>query len=84
MNGLSVNLKSVSSFYLVQADREESLKEAVVDEREFKDYKEALRVMEQSQAPIKYMKFIYDGDEYKLYPIEDSEDFTVIKKSIYN
>lgn len=84
MNGLTVDLKTVSEFYVVQADMDESFKEAMVDEKKFTDYKEAIRALEQSEAPIKYLKFIAGPEEYKLIPIEDSEEFTVLKKPIYN
>lgn len=84
MNGLSVDLKTVSAFYLVQSDKDETIEGAVVDEKKFTDYKEAMRVMEKSEAPVKYLKFIAGSEEYKLYPIEDSDEFTVLKKPIYN
>jgi hypothetical protein len=84
MNGLSVDLKTVSVFYVVQSDMDEAFEEAIVDEKRFTDYKEAMRVLESSEAPVKYLKFISGPDEYKLVPIEDSEEFTVLKKPIYN
>jgi hypothetical protein len=84
MNGVTVDLKTVSAFYLVQSDKEETASDAIVDEKKFTDYKEAMRVLEASQSPIKYLKFIAGAEEYTLYPIEDSEEFTVLKRPIYN
>jgi len=84
MTDFGVDLKTVSAFYVVQADKLETLEDAIVDEKTFKDYKEAFRVLEKSEAPVKFLKFISGSEEYKLIPIEDSEEFTVIKKPIYN
>ena len=84
MTSYGVELKAVSKFYVVQADRQENLDGAVVDEKEFTDYKEAFRVVQASEAPVKYLKFIYGSEEYKMTPIEDSEEYDVVKKPIYN
>lgn len=84
MNGLNVELKAVSKFYVIQADRDEKLEGAIIDEKEFKDHKDALRLISQSEAPVKYLKFIHAENEYRLYPIVDSEDYDVVKTPIYN
>ncbi len=84
MNGLNIDLKRVSSFVVVQADGPETAKETITDEKEFKTYQDAFKVINTSQAPVKYLRFFHDGSEYKLYPIEDSEEFTVIQKPILN
>ena len=84
MNENSVELKTVSKFYLVQADRQENLEGAVIDEKEFTDYKEAFRMVQKSEAPIRYLRFICGSDEYKMYPIEDSDEYDVRKTPVYN
>lgn len=84
MNGLSIDLKNVSLFVVVQADGPETAKETIADEKEFKDWKEAFKAVNSSEAPIKYVRFYHEGGEYKIYPIEDTEEFTVIKNPIMN
>lgn len=84
MNGLSIDLKNVSSFVVVQADGPETAKETISNEKEFKNYQDAFKVVNASEAPVRYLRFYHEGSEYKLYPIEDTEEFTVIKNPIMN
>ena len=81
---LGIDLKSVSKFFVVQADGHETEKETISDEKDFVNLGDALRIMRESQAPVRYLHFNHDGQTYKLYPIEDSEEFRVIKSPIVN
>lgn len=80
--GLSIDLKSVSSFLVVQADGPENYSDTITDEKEFKKLKEALDTVLDSEAPIKYLMFNHGGETYKLKPIEDSGEFNVIRTPI--
>ncbi len=84
MNGLSIDLRGVSSFTLVQADSPEGSETVIIDEKEFTVLGDAMRTLRQSQAPVKYLKFNHSGTTYSLYPIEDSEEFKVVKTPIMN
>jgi len=80
----SMDLKSVSVFSVVQADGPETEKTTITDEKDFNSLEAAIDVLKISEAPIKYLKFNYDGSTYKMYPIEDSEEYTVTKTPILN
>lgn len=84
MNGLSIDLKNISSFVVVQADGPETSKETIADEKEFKNWQDAFKVINKSEAPVKYLRFYHEGNIYKLYPIEDSEEFTITKTPVMN
>jgi len=79
-----MDLKSVSVFSVVQADGPETEKTTITDEKDFNSLEAAIDVLKISEAPIKYFKFNYDGSTYKMYPIEDSEEYTVTKTPILN
>ncbi|HBI01876.1 MAG TPA: hypothetical protein DDY18_09675 [Flavobacterium sp.] len=79
-----MDLKSVSVFSVVQADGPETEKTTITDEKDFNSLEAAIDVLKISEAPIKYLKFNYDGSTYKMYPIEDSEEYTVTKTPILN
>lgn len=84
MEYAGVELKAVSKFYVVQADRSDGSVDTIIEEKVFTDYKEAFRVVQESEAPVRYLTFIYGSEEYKMTPIEDSEEYDVVKKPIYN
>ena len=84
MNGLSIELSRISSFTVVQADGPEILKATVVDEKEVKVWSEAIEIIRKSEAPVKYLRFMHGGEVYKLYPIEDSDEFRVVINPILN
>lgn len=75
---LKINLKSVSKFFVVQSTGSAEF-EPISDEKEFSSLTEALTIIRISQAPVVWLEFNHDGDSYKLYPIKESQDFTVIK-----
>lgn len=79
-----MDLKSVSVFSVVQADGPETEKNTITDEKDFNSLEAAIDVLKISEAPIKYLKFNYEGSTYKMYPIEDSEEYTVTKSPILN
>ena len=79
-----MDLKSVSVFSVVQADGPETEKTTITDEKDFNSLEAAIDVLKISEAPIKYLKFNYDGSTYKMYPIEDSEEYTVTNTPILN
>ena len=84
IGGLSLDLRSVSSFILVQADSPEGSESVIIDEKEFTILGDAMRMLRKSEAPVKYLKFNHSGVSYTLYPIEDSEEFKVVKAPILN
>lgn len=79
-----MDLKSVSVFHVVQADGPETEKATVSDEKDFITLQDAIDVLKVSEAPIRYLKFNHEGSTYKMYPIEDSEEYTVTKSPILN
>lgn len=79
-----MNLRCVDKFFLVQADGFEENDQTIVDEKEFNNLQDALRLMKKSEAPVKYLKFNYEGCTYKLYPDADTEEYTVVKLPIIN
>lgn len=79
-----MDIKGVSRFYVIQADGAEGRSETISDEKEFLKLEDALSLIEQSEAPVKYLKFNMEGSEYKLYPIVDSEEYKVVKNPILN
>jgi hypothetical protein len=81
---LGIDLKSVSRFFVVQADGPETEKETISDEKELANLSDAINLVRDSEAPIKYLHFNHSGLTYKLYPIEDSEEFQVIRTPILN
>ena len=81
---LDMDLKGVSKFYVVQADGFEEYEETIMDEKGFDKLQDALAVIKESEAPVKYLKFNLDGATYKCYPIEDSEEYRVTKTPILN
>lgn len=84
MTDLSIDLKSVSQFVVVQADGHESMADTIIHEKEFTDLQEALALIAESEAPLKYLRFNHGGDTYKLYPTEDTGEYTVTKTPILN
>lgn len=78
------SLRSVDKFYMVQADGLEDLKETIVDEKEFKNVQDAISMIKQSQAPVKYIKFNYQGHTYRLYPIKESNEYRIVYQPILN
>ena len=84
IGGLSLDLRSVSSFTLVQADSPEGSETVIIDEKDFTVLGDALRTLRKSEAPVKYLKFNHSGITYSLYPIEDSEEFKVVKTPVLN
>jgi hypothetical protein len=84
LSKLNLDLKSVSTFSVVQADGPEVLTRTIVDERDFSKLQDALNLIENSQAPVKYLKFNHSGESYKLYPIKDTGEYEVIKTPILN
>ena len=82
--GLNIDLRSVSKFFVVQADGHETDKETTSDEKELINLGDAIKIVRDSEAPVKYLHFNHNGDTYKLYPIEDSEEFKVIRSPIVN
>lgn len=78
------SLKHISHFFIVQADGDEKLKETITDEKEFTNLQDALKVMKESEAPIKYLKFNHEGLVYKLYPTEETDEFTVVTYPVIN
>jgi hypothetical protein len=83
MNGLDIDLKKVDIF-LVQADGPENLKTTTSDEKQIKVWTEAIELVRKSEAPVKYLRFYHNGSVYKLYPIEDSEEFRFSISPILN
>ena len=83
-NPLSLDLKSVTVFTVVQADDNEVFATAIVDEKEFSRLEDALKLVQTSEAPIRYLMFNHSGEQYKLYPIENSEEYQVVKSPILN
>lgn len=81
---INMDLKTVSKFFVVQADGPEDLKETVLDEKEFVNLQDAVEIVQKSEAPVKYLKFNHDGFSYKMYPIPDSEEYQVLKSPIIN
>jgi hypothetical protein len=79
MDRLNIDLRSVSSFSLVQADGPETSSATISDIREYKTKGEALLALEESEAPVKYIMFEHGGETYKIYPVEDTDEFDVIK-----
>lgn len=79
-----LNLKSVDKFVFVQADGLEDNPKTISEQKEFTNLKDALSLMESSQAPVKYLQFNHEGNTYKLYPSEETGEYTVIKRPILN
>lgn len=75
--GLTIDLKSVTTFNLVQADGPLEYNRTIVDEKPFTELDDAIKAIQESQAPVKYLYFYHGGSLYKLFPIEDTEEFTV-------
>ena len=78
------NLKGVSLFFIVQADGSEESKETITDEKEFTNLQDALKLMKESEAPVKYLKFHHEGLVYKLYPTSESNEYRVTTYPIMN
>lgn len=82
VNGIS--LRSVNTFTIVQADDFEDQENTIVDEAQFTNLQDALKVMEKLEAPVKYLKFNHEGFTYKLYPTPEGNEYRVIKQPIVN
>lgn len=82
--GLDIDIKSISQFNVIQADGPEEYSQTIVDEKSFVKLNDALKLIQESQAPVKYLFFYNSGSLYKLYPIEDSEEFQVTRVPVIN
>jgi hypothetical protein len=76
------SLKSVTKFYIVQADGSEEHESTLIDEKEFGDVQEAIKSMKDSEAPIKYLKFNFEGMLYKLYPTSTIWEYRIVHQPI--
>lgn len=83
-NPTNLNLKSVDVFIFVQADGLETNPKTISEQKEFTNLKDALALLESSQAPVKYLQFNHEGMTYKLYPASETGEYTVIKRPILN
>ena len=79
---LSLNLKSVDTFTIVQMDGESS--QAKREEKAFTNLKDALSLMAESQAAVKYLEFYHEGFSYKLYPSTEKGEYRVVKSPTLN
>lgn len=77
-------LRSVDRFYIVQADGLEDLEKTIVEEKEFRNIQDAVSLIKKSQAPVKYIKFNYQGNTYKLYPIRGTDEYKIVYQPIIN
>ena len=79
-----LNLRGVSQFFVVQADGPEGYDTTITCEKEFNSLQDALKIMKESEAPIKYLKFNHLGSTYKLYPIQETGEYRVAQEPILN
>lgn len=83
MSPLSLNLRNVTSFTVVQGGPGEN-NEVISDEKVFTNLQDALSLITKSQAPSIWLQFNHDGSEYKLYPIPETGEYRVVRTPIMN
>ena len=84
MEKFGLNLKSVTKFTVVQSNDAWEDEDLIEDEKDFSKIVDAVDLLSESQAPLKFIKFYLDGKAYRMFPIEDSDEFDIMMDEILN